>query len=105
MCSLIPRPCTFVTCSTKFTQNFVLQCKFYTASNEWQGLGTRLYYVAMTYKYFVVASLSLCIPYPVKKREREKKKKKEKKEKERKKKWMTQCMMLHDELWELRMLL
>ena len=34
--SLVPRPCMFVTCSVKFTQNFALE-----ATNV-QGLGTRL---------------------------------------------------------------
>ena len=34
--SLVPRPCTFVACSTKFAQNFVLE-----ATNA-QSLGTRL---------------------------------------------------------------
>ena len=34
--SLVPRPCMFVTCSVKFTQNFVLQV------TNVQGLGTRL---------------------------------------------------------------
>jgi len=47
MCSLVPRPCTFVACSTKFTLHFVLQCEFHTASDKRQGLGTRLYCVAM----------------------------------------------------------
>ena len=34
--SLVPRPCGFVTCSTKFCANFVMQ-----VTNP-QGLGTRL---------------------------------------------------------------
>ena len=38
MSSHVPRPCVFVACSTKFTQNSILQ-----AMNV-QGLGTRLVY-------------------------------------------------------------
>ena len=40
-CSLIPRPCALVACSTKFRMNFVLQ-----AMNA-QGLGTKLHWMHM----------------------------------------------------------
>ena len=49
--SLVPRPCAFVACSTKFSANFVLQAR------NAQGLGTRL---AQSPRFLHVAqSLSL----------------------------------------------
>ena len=42
--SLIPRPCAFVACSTKFAQNSILQ-----ATNT-QGLGTRLSKLGCVYR-------------------------------------------------------
>ena len=45
-CSLIPRPCAFVTCSTKFRAKFVLQ-----VTNA-QGLGTRLLGMRVEFVYY-----------------------------------------------------